>query len=260
MKFKIKKDDSIMLYQLLKGADVLESYNEIRVAISSGQVSVNDKCIMKQRHELVVGDIVHYQTSHVKIVDEMEKTSLDSTDKLPKLKHGRANTWAHKPLDMEKKLNDDIHVAAKRLHEKLFAEKLSLSLAESCTGGLVQAELTAFPGSSVYFLGGVVSYAYEVKEKMLKVKDLEKNGAVSRETAEQMAVGVKNLFGSDISGAITGIAGPDGGTDDKPVGTVHMAVNINGKTRHVRYQYTGDRARVRKKSVLGLINLFLQYL
>ncbi len=111
----------------------------------------------------------------------------------------------------------------------LLKEKgLTISCAESCTGGLVAKTITDVSGCSSVFLGGVVSYANEVKENALSVKHetLEKYGAVSELTAIEMANGVKNLCKTDIGISTTGIAGPDGGTPDKPVGTVYVGFSF----------------------------------
>ena len=102
----------------------------------------------------------------------------------------------------------------------------SLSIAESCTGGLLTSQLVEFPGSSDYLLQGLVTYANEAKQKVLGVKEktLKNHGAVSMETAQEMAAGVRSFLDSDFALATTGIAGPDGGSDDKPVGMVVLAL------------------------------------
>ena len=103
---------------------------------------------------------------------------------------------------------------------------LTVAVAESCTGGLIAHRLTNVPGSSAYFLGGVVAYANEVKEGVLGVRSetLRRHGAVSQETALEMARGVRRLLGADIALSATGIAGPTGGTPEKPVGLVYVAL------------------------------------
>jgi nicotinamide-nucleotide amidase len=119
----------------------------------------------------------------------------------------------------------------------------SFAIAESCTGGMVSALLTDVPGSSDYFLGGVVSYANTAKEQILGVarETLETHGAVSEPAAREMAEGARSRFGSDVAAAITGIAGPDGGTPEKPVGTVCIAIDSPAGTRSRRYQLWGTR-------------------
>lgn len=107
----------------------------------------------------------------------------------------------------------------------LVEKKLTLSTAESCTGGSIAARITSVPGSSAYFLGGIVAYANEVKTALLHVKaeTLEKQGAVSEETVLEMAKGAMETLGTDCAVATSGIAGPDGGTPQKPVGTIWIA-------------------------------------
>jgi len=110
--------------------------------------------------------------------------------------------------------------------------KLTLSLAESCTGGLIAKAITDIPGSSEIFKYGVVSYSNESKQKILKVKKntLKRYGAVSEQTAREMAEGVQKILSTNISAAVTGIAGPGGGMPDKPVGTVYIGIKIFNKT------------------------------
>lgn len=109
---------------------------------------------------------------------------------------------------------------------------LTMSAAESCTGGLISATVTSVPGASAVFIGGAVTYTEGLKMKLLGVKKetLEKYTVYSAETAEEMSRGVLKLTGSDYSIAVTGIAGPSGGTDEKPVGTVYVSVSGGGKT------------------------------
>ena len=108
----------------------------------------------------------------------------------------------------------------------LRARKQTLALAESCTGGLIASRITDVPGASEIFLGGVVSYANSAKEKFLGVRaeTLQQHGAVSEAVAKEMAVGARENFGSDFAIAVTGIAGPSGGTAEKPIGTVFIAL------------------------------------
>lgn len=127
----------------------------------------------------------------------------------------------------------------------------SLALAESCTGGMVAARITALAGCSAWFRGGVVAYHNDVKQRLLGVplSLLEQYGAVSEQVALEMAKGVRRLLGSDLALAVTGIAGPDGGTLEKPVGTVYLALASSNGCEAVRCQFRGDRAAVRSQSV-----------
>jgi PncC family amidohydrolase len=107
---------------------------------------------------------------------------------------------------------------------------LTLAVAESCTGGLVSHRITDVPGSSVYYQGSVTSYSNEVKERVLRVKrdTLERYGAVSEQAAREMAQGVRDVLHADVGLAVTGVAGPDGGTPEKPVGLVYIALAAPG--------------------------------
>ncbi|HMC96653.1 MAG TPA: competence/damage-inducible protein A [Flavobacteriales bacterium] len=138
----------------------------------------------------------------------------------------------------------------------------TLSLAESCTGGYVSHLVTSVPGSSSYFIGGVVSYANAVKMEELGIPSdmLELNGAVSRPVVEQMANGVRHALRTDWSIAISGVAGPDGGTPDKPVGTVWIAVSGNNGLISVLGHFPGTRDLVIKRSAVTALNLLRQCL
>jgi nicotinamide-nucleotide amidase len=140
---------------------------------------------------------------------------------------------------------------------------LTIATAESCTGGLVSARLTSVPGSSAVFVGGVVSYADDVKESALGVprEVLERYGAVSAEAAKAMADGVRERLGADVGVAVTGVAGPDGGTAEKPVGLVfvHAAGPDGEKAR--RLELPGDREMIRGRATataLHLVRILLQ--
>ena len=134
---------------------------------------------------------------------------------------------------------------------------LTLSTAESCTGGNIARLLTLHPGSSVFFKGGVVAYSNEVKENILGVnpKDIENYGAVSREVVEQMAQGARKFLNTDIAVATSGIAGPDGGTPQKPVGTVWIAACDGQKTISKQYQFGNFRERNIEKATFAAIFL-----
>ncbi|HET7567189.1 MAG TPA: nicotinamide-nucleotide amidohydrolase family protein [Gaiellaceae bacterium] len=137
------------------------------------------------------------------------------------------------------------------------ARGLTLATAESCTGGLVAARLTSVPGSSDVVLGGVVSYANEVKTKELGVPDelLAAHGAVSAEVAAAMARGARERLGADVAVAVTGIAGPDGGTPEKPVGLVHLHAEGPDGGLGREFSFPGDRGSIRARSVVGALHL-----
>ncbi len=125
-------------------------------------------------------------------------------------------------------------------------KKKTIAVAESCTGGKIASRLTDISGSSEVFLGGVVSYSNECKMKVLQVQKetLDQYGAVSDPTASQMAKGVKELLNADLSISTTGIAGPTGGTPEKPVGTISIGQSYQN-TESKTYQFHGDRARLK---------------
>jgi nicotinamide-nucleotide amidase len=146
--------------------------------------------------------------------------------------------------------------------ELLHARNWTLAVAESCTGGLVGARLTDVPGSSVWFAGGVIAYANESKLRDLGVDAalLDRHGAVSEPVADAMADGVRTRFATEAAISITGIAGPDGGTPDKPVGTVAIAMRA-GQARQVRtFRFAGDRQMVRQQSVIAALEMLRQAL
>ncbi len=140
--------------------------------------------------------------------------------------------------------------------------KLTIATAESCTGGLLSHRITNVPGSSDYFLGGVVAYSYDAKEHILRVKHntLYGFGAVSKETAVEMARGVRHLFDSDIGVGITGIAGPGGGTPEKPVGLVYISLSVKGHTWYREHRWKGNRLENKEQSAEAALQMIKDYL
>ena len=151
-------------------------------------------------------------------------------------------------------IDAELHAAARRLLDVCRARKLKLALVESCTGGLVVAALTEIPGSSDVLDRGFVTYSNAAKQEMLGLSAsvLQSKGAVSKETAEAMAAGALARSGADLCAAITGVAGPGGGTAEKPVGLVHFAAARRDGRRLQRERRYGDvgRAEIRRRSVL----------
>jgi PncC family amidohydrolase len=135
----------------------------------------------------------------------------------------------------------------------------TITTAESCTGGSLGGALTEVPGSSSTYLGGVVSYSYEMKERLLGVPRaiLDTRGAVSPECAAAMVEGGESTLGGSLGIAITGIAGPGGGTPTKPVGLVYMALRHRGETAVYEFHFSGNRREVRERSVEGALLLLL---
>lgn len=155
---------------------------------------------------------------------------------------------------------------AEQLEQKvgdlLSKQKLTLSVAESCTGGLLGHRLTNIPGSSAYFIGGVTAYAYEAKERLLRVNHLTlyDHGAVSKETALEMAHGARQVFGTDIGVSITGIAGPSGGLPEKPVGLTWIAVSTRSKDWTQVDVWDGDRLNIKESAVEAALGLLVEVL
>jgi nicotinamide-nucleotide amidase len=133
----------------------------------------------------------------------------------------------------------------------------SLATAESCTGGLVAARLTSVPGASAAFIGGVVAYSNELKVAELGVSEelLASHGAVSAEVAAAMAAGARARLGADVAVSVTGVAGPDGGTPDKPVGLIYMHVETPEESRGMELNYPGDRESIRRRAVVAGLHL-----
>lgn len=148
-------------------------------------------------------------------------------------------------------------IQAKNLVELLKASGKTCATAESCTGGMIGSLITAVPGSSDVYLGGVVSYANSVKENVLGVSNntLESFGAVSGECAREMALGVKKITGADIAVSVTGIAGPGGATDDKPVGLVWFGIATNDTVRVEKAIFAGSRDDVRKSAAMHALGM-----
>ena len=289
MKFYLDNTEDIFLYQLLKAAGLFEEYAHVRRVTNDGEIKVNDQTVFKQRTRIFPGDEVRYKDIHIKVIagksppagskvkpefiDKREGNAAyprqrdDKPEFKPefkpreereeKVQHGKPQSWAQKPLKKEKNLRDKLETEAKRLHGQLIRNELTLSLAESCTGGMACEYITGQGGSSAYFLGGVISYSNAVKKSLLGVseKTLEKDGAVSDATALAMSIGVMKILGSDVSGAITGIAGPEGGEPGKPVGTVHISARYQERNYTKRHQLKGNRQEIRMKSSLELFRM-----
>jgi len=151
---------------------------------------------------------------------------------------------------------------ARDIGEKLRRIGRTISVAESCTAGGLAHEITRIPGSSAYFLGGIIAYDNAVKVSHLGVSrnDLERYGAVSAETARTMASNCLRRFGSDLAVSITGIAGPGGGTNEKPVGLVYIGIADRAGARSHARRFSGDRASIRAQAVDAALDGILELL
>jgi nicotinamide-nucleotide amidase len=186
-------------------------------------------------------------------------------------------TWSSDARASEKLLNEIVERLTLSLGENLFsaksesleevvanaliANKSTISTAESCTGGLLAERLTRTPGSSAYFLGGVVSYSNELKSSWVDVpaEMIKAHGAVSAEVALALADGIRRRTGSTLGVGITGVAGPSGGTPEKPVGLVHIALADGGTPRERGIRFPGDRERVRWQASQTALDMVRRY-
>lgn len=172
--------------------------------------------------------------------------------KLRSEKENELNSFADKlaALFPETFMGFDVSGPAEVLLSLLSEKKASVATAESCTGGLVGKLITDIPGASASYPGGLITYSNEAKIKMLNVRPetIKEHGAVSAETAAEMAEGVRRVFNSLYGISVTGVAGPDGGSAEKPVGTVFCAVSDGNKTITRKFSFRGDRESVRQRS------------
>jgi nicotinamide-nucleotide amidase len=175
----------------------------------------------------------------------------DLTLRLSLRGNNAAGELAESAGEIRKRIGSWVYSEAEETLEEIVGQLLlghgrTLALAESCTGGYVSQRITRVSGSSAYYLGGCVTYSNDAKERLLGVEraTLERCGAVSRETALEMAEGARNRLGADIAVSVTGVAGPAGGTPDVPVGTVWIGIAREGSSEARHFRFQGERERV----------------
>lgn len=158
-------------------------------------------------------------------------------------------------------MQSSLKTTAKSLHDLLLKKKLTFATAESCTAGLVCSSLAEYPGSSTYLLGGIVSYSNSIKASILNVSEetLKNHGAVSKECAMEMVKGLQQKFNSDIALSITGIAGPDGGSKEKPVGTIYFGLAFKKEIKTFHKLFLGTRNSVREQAAEYGLDLCASY-
>jgi nicotinamide-nucleotide amidase len=158
------------------------------------------------------------------------------------------------------KMEQDLITLSTKIGGFLTDQGLSISAAESCTGGLLSHVLTAVSGSSNYFIGGIVAYSNPIKEKFLGVKSetLVNFGAVSTQTAQEMADGIRRKFKTSIGLSTTGIAGPTGGTPEKPVGLVWIGISTSQRTKTYECHFQGGREQVQYSTVQKILSRLLE--
>ena len=155
-----------------------------------------------------------------------------------------------------------IKIKSKELVDKLIEKNLKITSAESCTGGLFAASITSISGSSGCFEGSFVTYSNEIKNKIINVKKetLSNYGAVSKECVIEMAENSRKIMNANISIAISGIAGPEGGSEDKPVGLVWICLYADNYTKAYKNIFSGDRDKIREASVIFALDLVLDFI
>jgi nicotinamide-nucleotide amidase len=180
--------------------------------------------------------------------DVPERNAIDAIERAAIRLRDRAGKWIYG--------EDDTDLAAVVL-QMCRARQLTIGVAESCTGGILGARLTAIPGSSDVVLGGIIAYDNDVKRKLLGVSDvsLAAHGAVSEEVVREMAAGARRVTGARIGMAITGVAGPSGGTPEKPVGTVWLAIDLDGQVAAQLHNLWGDRGEIRDRAAQYTLDL-----
>jgi PncC family amidohydrolase len=149
-----------------------------------------------------------------------------------------------------------------QLAEILIAGKKSIAIAESCTAGTASSLITNVPGSSVYFMGGVVSYSNQSKIDILKVSEstIQRDGSVSRQCAITMAQNVRLLFHADLGLGITGVAGPGGGSEEKPVGSVYIAITDGEKTVCKLFKFEGTRIEIKQRAAATALKMAKEFI
>ena len=236
----------VLLDEPLNGLDPLEA-DRLRRFLRS---RAGNQTIVISSHNL---HDVEQLCTHVAFVENGHVTRMDT---LSELTRGRSleSVFLGQSGDVQQKVSP-----AERLVAKLKERGLTCATAESCTGGSVGGAITAVPGSSAVFLGGVISYANEVKRDVLGVPQeiLDTHVAVSPECAERMAAGARRLLKADLAVSLTGIAGPDGGSAEKPVGLVWFGLATKDGVRTEKMVFGGDRAAVRAQAVDHALGLLL---
>jgi len=221
--------------------EIFESSREI-VSLSSIIIGMPEVEIVNK-----IPEVINNKNLHVSVLPSFPTVEL--------IVRGEASEAEKADAIIRSRFEDILPKGVNNLQEAvLYQAKLNnkrVACAESCTGGLVQAALTEVPGSSEVFNGGVVSYSNQAKINILGVKPeiINNFGAVSSECADAMARGALKLFNADFAVSVTGIAGPDGGSDDKPVGTVWFGVACNNECKTFCRKLPGERGEVRLRAV-----------
>lgn len=235
------------------------THKETRHVVIYGYTRQELSKVMKH-FENQLPEFVKITIDNSNLVTKITLTGVDSGVELLRFQMNRYQQHLNDIFTTDLITNEDKSIS-QVLGELLKERELSVSCAESCTGGNIAHRITSIPGSSTYFLGSIVSYSNDVKADVLKVprEEIRKHGAVSKPVVTAMAEGVSKLMKTDCAMATSGIAGPDGGTKYKPVGTVWIAVKYADKLVTECKHFTGDRQEVIESAtnhaMVMLINL-----
>ena len=260
MIFWLKGEEPIKIGIVLKITHPKFKNFEINKFVNQGKVLLNDEPVFDVDKLIYEEDVIRFRGNYIKL--KLSTKEIINEEPLGIIKHKsyRNNKWEEH--SKAKDLDLDIERLSMKLHKILKNSSKTISFAESCTGGLLQEIITRYSGSSKYFLGGVVSYSIDSKIKLLNVKQstLQKFGAVSEATAKEMVYGLFNLFFTNISISVTGIAGPTGGSKEKPVGTVHFAILLDKTYYHKKLHLNGKRDEIRKKTAIEIYKFLIKLL
>lgn len=240
MPYLEKRQNSVLVSKMVKVCGIGESQVEDKI-----------KDLIDSQSNPTIATYAKISEVHIRLTARAESKEQAEALIAPVLKEIRER-FAEAVYTDEESVSLEMAVA-----ELLKKNHLTMATAESCTGGMISARLVNVPGISDSFMQGMVTYSNEAKMRLLGVKEetLKQHGAVSEETAKEMAEGGCKAAGTDVCVAVTGLAGPDGGSKEKPVGLVYMACCIRGKTQVRRYQFKGNRGKIREQSMLHALNL-----
>jgi len=223
--------------------------------ISESAVAEKIEDLLKLKPPLTLGINAHPHEVHLKITAK-EKNKKMALVKITKLEKEIKKRLGNCIFGKDKENLEEV------LGKLLVKNKKTIAVAESCTGGLIANRITDIPGSSRYFILGIVAYSNQEKIKLLRVPSeiLEKYGAVSKEVAEIMAKNIRKIAETDIGIGVTGIAGPKGGSPKKPVGLVYIAISARDKTEVKEYHFLGNRLEIKLKTSQEALDLIRKYL
>lgn len=238
------------LKERFKAKEVIKSFTLRTTGLPESKVAEELEDIMKKSKNPIVSLLAHEEIVDIRLVAraEDEKTG----EKL--------NAEMEKRI--RERLGNYIFGTGKQTLEEvigylLYMRKRTIAVAESCTGGLISHRLTNVPGSSHYFLGSIVAYSDRMKRDRLGVKKatLEKQGAVSEKVACEMAKGIRRIAGSDFGLGITGIAGPTGATEEKPIGLVYIALAYKDRVETKEFRFRGERGMIKAKAANAALDM-----